>query len=311
MKLSSTTTNITCCASCGKEEGEDINLKACVACKLVKYCNRGCQTAHRPQHKKACKKRAAELHDEALFKDPLPPEECPICCLPLSGIKDTLFKTCCGKIICDGCELAVTIKDYERGKKKEDIGMCPFCRTPAPLSNEEEAERIKKLMEKGIANAYDLLAADYTEGNNGLQRDMAKANELYLKAGELGYAAAYNNLGYSYYSGRGVDVDKKKAKYYYELAAMGGDADARYRLGSIEGQAGNEQRAFKHMVVAAKSGHEYSLAKVKDGFAVGIVTKDEYAQALRAYHERQVEAKSEARDKAVEYRERFAALPRG
>ena len=66
------------CANCGKgQEAASIgDLKACMACKLVKYCNRECQIAHRAQHKKACKKRAAflaaELHDEALFKEPPP-----------------------------------------------------------------------------------------------------------------------------------------------------------------------------------------------------------------------------------------------
>ena len=33
------------------------------------------------KHKKECKKRAAELYDEKLFKDPPPPDECPICLL--------------------------------------------------------------------------------------------------------------------------------------------------------------------------------------------------------------------------------------
>jgi hypothetical protein len=33
--------------------------------------------------KKECKLRAAELHDEALFKDPPPKEDCPICFLPM------------------------------------------------------------------------------------------------------------------------------------------------------------------------------------------------------------------------------------
>ena len=37
---------------------------------MVKYCNAACQMAHRPQHKKECKMRAAELHDEELFKRP-------------------------------------------------------------------------------------------------------------------------------------------------------------------------------------------------------------------------------------------------
>ena len=54
-------TDIILCATCGKEEDEDNNLKACTACKIVKYCNRDCQIAHRTQHKKTCKKRAEEL----------------------------------------------------------------------------------------------------------------------------------------------------------------------------------------------------------------------------------------------------------
>ena len=48
------------CANCGKGEESSIDLKSCAACKLVKYCCRDCQIAHRPQHKKECKKRAAE-----------------------------------------------------------------------------------------------------------------------------------------------------------------------------------------------------------------------------------------------------------
>ena len=66
------------CANCGKGEDEDTNnstLKACTACKLVKYCNRECQIAHRSKHKKACRKRAAEIRDEELFKQPPPKED--------------------------------------------------------------------------------------------------------------------------------------------------------------------------------------------------------------------------------------------
>ena len=309
MELSSAT--IKCCASCGKEEGEDINLKACVACKLVKYCNRECQIAHRPQHKKACKKRAAELHDGALFKDPPPPEDCPICCLPLPGTEETMFRACCGKVICDGCCFAAMEGDCERGKKQEDIGMCPFCRMPPVHLDEEEVARVKKVMERGNADAYSQLALCYSTVSNGVPQDYTKANELYLKAGELGDAVAYYNLGQSYKNGLNVDRDDQKAKYFYELAAMRGEVNARYNLGMIEGRAGNHGRAMKHLLIAAKSGNKLSLDKVKDGFGAGLVAKDEYEQALRAYHERQVEAKSEARDKAVKYRERLAALRRG
>jgi hypothetical protein len=67
-------------ADCGKEEGEGgaVTLKVCKACMSVKYCNALCQKKHWPTHKRDCKLRAAELHDEALFKDPPAKEDCPI-----------------------------------------------------------------------------------------------------------------------------------------------------------------------------------------------------------------------------------------
>lgn len=49
------------CGSCEKFESENTKLKACTACRLVKYCNQDCQIAHRPMHKKACNERVAEL----------------------------------------------------------------------------------------------------------------------------------------------------------------------------------------------------------------------------------------------------------
>ena len=64
--MDNNTTNTSSCANCGKGEENSIALKKCGACKMVKYCSLACQKAHRPQHKKECKKRAAELHEEAL-----------------------------------------------------------------------------------------------------------------------------------------------------------------------------------------------------------------------------------------------------
>lgn len=73
------------CASCGKVEVDDIKLKKCTACKLVKYCSVACQKDHWKQHKRACRKRTAEFRDDRLFKQPDESHygECPICCLPL------------------------------------------------------------------------------------------------------------------------------------------------------------------------------------------------------------------------------------
>ena len=297
----SSTNTIIVCANCGTGEESAGDLKSCTACKLVKYCNRDCQIAHRPQHKKTCKKRAAELHDEALFNEPPPREECPICMLPLPiAMDEQSFKSCCGKLICNGCIYAMTIEGVRKGTKKEEMGMCAFCRTLRPISNEEEVRRVKKLMKSGNADACKQLAGYYADGVCGMQQDIAKATELWLKAGELGCAEGYYNLGNSYYYGRGVEIDKKKAKHYWELAAMTGDVDARYNLGCMEGRAGNHERAYKHYILSAKGGYKGSLEFVKKGFTKGFVTKDEYESTLRAHHECQAEMKSEMRDKAAD-----------
>ena len=270
-------------------------MNTCNKCKMVKYCNAACKKKHRKKHKKKCDRRVAELHEEALFKE-VELEECPICLLPMPFETNTsTFKSCCGKCICNGCIYAM--------KMSEGKDLCAFCRTPPPSSEEERIERIKKLMENGDAMAFNHLGGLYLRGLSNLPQDYQKANELYLKAGELGCAETYGNLGNSYRLGRGVERDMKKAMFYFELAAMGGDIKARHNLACSEGEAGNLHRAFKHFMFAARAGHKESLEAIKKEYMSGIsvVTKDEYANTLRAYQQRQDEMKSDERDKAEDF----------
>ena len=169
MYNTNTTTN---CAACGKEGG---NHNMCNKCKMVKYCNAACKKKHRTKHKKQCEKRVAELHDEALFKEHPPREDCPICFLPLPmDTPQTQFKSCCGKLICVGCIFAMAEEGRGRGK----IGLCAFCRKPNPSSQEERIKQIQKLMNADNANAFYDLAGYYANGEMGMPQDMTKANEL-------------------------------------------------------------------------------------------------------------------------------------
>jgi len=280
------------CANCGKE-GISSDMNKCNKCKQVKYCNAACKKKHRKKHKKACEKRVAELHEEALFKEPPPPEECPICMLPLPiNSNRSMFKSCCGKLICTGCIYAMV--------KSGGADLCAFCRTPRPSSDEEEIKRTNNLIELGNAKACHFLAGVYASGRYGLPQNRVKAHELWLKAGELGHTDGYFNLGDSYHEGLGVEVNKKKAKRYFELAAMNGNVIARQNLGVLENKAGNHHRAFKHWLIAARAGETTSLDIVKRGFKGGLITKDEYADILRAYQARQEEMKSDERDEAAE-----------
>jgi len=290
------------CANCGKGEEGSVSLKACTACKSVKYCNRDCQIAHRPQHKKECKKRAKELHDEELFKQPPTLDDCPICYLRLPYL-DTgrRFYGCCGKTICSGCIYA-PVYDHQ-GNMLEKT--CPFCRTPESTSDEEIIKRNEKLVEAGDAEAISNMGYYYKVGMYGLPQDHNKALELYHRAGKLGVATAYNYIGACYNNGEGVEVDKKKAVHYYELAAMKGNLTARDNLGNIEGHAGNHNRALKHFMIAVKGGSNDSLETIRKMVTIGLATKDDYATALESYQVYLDEIKSNQRDEAAAFDDQF------
>jgi len=286
------------CANCGKT-GD--NLKACTACKLVKYCNRECQIAHRPKHKKECKRRAAELHDEELFKQPPPEEDCPICFQLLPSFRGSIYKTCCGKVICSGC-IHAPVYDNEGNIVAEKI--CPFCRTPGSTSEEVVLDRERNRMEKDDPIAIYNQGCNYHEGACGPQ-DNFKALELFHRAGDLGYAGAYLGIGNAYDVGQGVEVDKKKATHYYELAAMKGNALARQNLGREEGMVGNMDRALKHHLIAVRSGCAESLNQIKLYYSAGLATKSHYTKALQLYQAYLGEIKSDQRDKAAAYSEMY------
>ena len=276
---------LTTCANCGKEGN---NLNICNKCKAAKYCNAACKKKHRSKHKEECERRVAELqeeelererravelHDKKLFKQPPPHEDCPICMLPLTSLNSgKRYRSCCGKVICSGCIYAVE-------KRDGGVGLCPFCRTPAP-DPEELIEQYKKRMEVGDAEAIHSLGCCYSNGLHGLPQDYAKALELWHQAAELGNTASYFNIGNSYLGGNGVERDEKKAVHYYELAAMGGHVVARHNLGAIEYKAGNMDRALKHFMIAVGSGDTDALHAIQTLFMDGKATKEDYAKALR------------------------------
>jgi len=241
-------------------------------------------------------RRAAELHDEKLFKQPIPNDDCPICMLLLPSLDTgSKYRVCCGKRICNGCLHAVAIRD--------GVGLCPFCRKPAPTANEDTIIQIKKRMKVGDAEAIYNLGCCYSEGSRGLPQDHTKALELWHQAGELGHARSYYSVGAAYYAGNGVERDEKKANHYWELAAMGGDVDARHNLGISEGlRAGNMDRALNHFMIAAGSGYSDSLENIKQMLMNGWnATKEDYAKALRVYQEYLDEIKSAQRDEAAAY----------
>ena len=307
--------NVSCCAECGGEEGGGVSLKTCKSCMQVKYCNPTCQKNHWAKHKKECKLRAAELRDEALFKDPPAKEDCPICFLPMpvkmiscicfapatrstvpiydfaianeefATVDTEAYYSCCGKTICRGC--------IHSCRTSGNIDKCPFCNSDgASKTHEEMIEDLTKRVTVNDPASICLLANSYHHGINGLQQDRTKATELYTKAADLGYNKAHNNLGGNYYEGG----DLKKAKFHYEAAAMAGHEVARYNLGRLECCSGNMERAVKHLKIAASAGEYDAMYTMTVVFEKGYVSQESMDTTLTAYNNSCAEVRSKARD---------------
>jgi len=290
------------CANCGKEGISD-NMNTCNKCKVVKYCNATCKKVHKKKHKKDCDEHirlAAEKHDEKLFKQPQAlHDDCPICFLRLPCLgKGSKYYVCCGKVICNGCIYAPV---YDDQGNEVDNQKCPFCRTQFPISNEEMIKRQKKRVDIDDPLAMFMTGCDYQEGTDGFTQNYGKAFGLFYRAGELGCTKAYTNIGYAYTFGCGVEIDKKKAEHFYELAAMGGNVNARHNLGIKEENAGNMERALKHYMIAVRDGQNDSLEIIKRMYKDERASKDEYARALQSYQMYLSEIKSKQRDEAAAY----------
>ena len=266
-----------CCASCGIAEIDDIKLMECDGCDLVRYCSDECRENHTTEHHKACKKRAAELRDELLFKVPesSPWGDCPICSLPLPLYpwKSGLYN-CCSKKICNGCSHANQKREIELRLQHT----CPFCREPIPKTDEECGKLRMKRIEMNDPVAITAEGAEQHEKGN-----YSEAIKYFTKAAELGDIEAHSRLAYMHQDGEGVEEDQGKEIYHLEKAAIGGHPHARYLLGRHEYNNNNNlDRAIKHTIIAATQGHDEAIKTLMSMFKDGLMEKEVLAATLRA-----------------------------
>jgi len=157
-------------------------------------------------------------------------------------------------------------------------GTCPFCRHPLPKT---EAAAGILLMKRVKVN--DPLALNQVGARRLLDGDYEGAFEYLTKAVELGDVDAHYQLSVMYHEGNGVEKDEKKELHHLEEAAIAGHPVARHNLGCYEGMNGRMERAVKHLIIAANLGYDDSIKGLKEYYANGQVSKEDFAAALRAH----------------------------
>eukprot|EP00577_Skeletonema_sp_RCC1716_P025193 CAMPEP_0113416722 /NCGR_PEP_ID=MMETSP0013_2-20120614/25268_1 /TAXON_ID=2843 ORGANISM="Skeletonema costatum, Strain 1716" /NCGR_SAMPLE_ID=MMETSP0013_2 /ASSEMBLY_ACC=CAM_ASM_000158 /LENGTH=182 /DNA_ID=CAMNT_0000303797 /DNA_START=24 /DNA_END=568 /DNA_ORIENTATION=+ /assembly_acc=CAM_ASM_000158 len=180
--------------------------------------------------------------------------------------------SCCSKIICNGCVYSNDIRIYQ----EKLVSACPFCRHLEPESEDEVEKNIMKRVESNDPVAMVQMSLRRYEAG-----DYDSAFEYVNKAAEFGDAGGHYELSIFYFEGKGVEKDVKKELYHLEQAAIGGHPLARYNLGANEKNNGRMGRAIKHWIIAAKLGCNDSLDALKVCFRGGLVTKEDFAAALR------------------------------
>ena len=231
----------------------------------------------------------------AAAEPPPPQDECAICCylLPFRP-NESVYKSCCGNMICLGCVLGQTrvrvigenvnvplkgSKEEERefkmiyfreptpitGSKEEErseLGsLCPFCN--AKNVSENDNERLKKRLWERIDEYNDpaamlILGIMYRDGKHGVSKNPTKAEELLQSSYDLGDADAAFHLAHMYSSSVPNPEQAREIKYLEE-GARRGSVPCLYSLGASANKSGNHAEAIRYWTTAARSGDDPSL----------------------------------------------------
>ena len=245
-----------------------------------------------------------ETEDIDLFAPITDREECPICMLPLPITGETLFMTCCGKRICQGCAFKDIMTKFNNGVP-DDEHPCAFCRQKAVVQN--CLKEIKKLLKTNNAEAFIQMAIYYQQGNGGVMQSDTKALEMRIRAAD-GNADAFIHIGYHCIT---VDQDKSKGLAFYEVSAKKGSVLAHLHLADFHSKNGNTQISIKHLRIGASAGDQKAMDGLMKCYKNKLLAKEELAQTLRAFQASSDAMKSKDRDDERAVRQRHGVIGYG
>ena len=261
-------------------------------------------------------KNAAIATAKSRTKDPLkewtPPsrDECPICFvpLPIDEKKGTIYRPCCGKIICKGCiadQVQMLMRDSDdEGMQEEMIDVlnkCMFCRVEIHGKSHElnmkaaERNQPEAMVRVGQYYLRDVRpdSFDSQEQRKRKAEDKQTGIDWIERAYVEGSGKAAEMLGDFFLEDGNEDA--------YGYFAVSGRVQAYVKLGSIDLNRGEVALAMdnyrKAFICGVKS--EGLVQVLKRGFMDGYITRDEYFSTLYRHYKANDEMNSESRKRAL------------
>ncbi len=136
------------------------------------------------------------------------------------------------------------------------------------------AESAKEILQQGIM---------YYDGV-GVERDVDKAAQLFLKAAEMGNVDAMAYMGTCYIYGEGVEENRTEALKWVTLAAKGGDEASMITLASYY-EDEDPETSFKWVKRAAELGNIDAMSWLAYCYSEGVGTEKDAAKA-KEWHRR-------------------------
>ena len=215
----------------------------------------------------------------ALFGEPRPLAECPLCmnAMPFDVEKRRYF-VCCGKTICSSCYSRA--RQAEAQRHNSDVFLlqlpCPFCRCTERMDEETVlSERIERSELNGCFDhqaAFELgkhhCGCEYYHSERRCiflcsEEEKLSAIKCWKKAAEHGNELAAYELALIYTGSEHAmfhfPEQADLGKSYMEEAAIAGHPKARHWLGLHETNRG---QAMRHFTLAARYGCKASLGHV-------------------------------------------------
>ena len=158
-----------------------------------------------------------------------------------------------------------------------------------PQDNTQSLNWLNKSVEAGNPTAQEILGDTLLNGRNGVEKNIPKAYELFMKASAKGNTYADNQLGVMHRFGIHVNQNSAEAVRYFQSAANKGNPAAQasladvYRLG--DGVGKNPDLAFQWALKSSEQKWPAGLNQLGLLFRDGIGVRQDSEKAISLFKE--------------------------